>query len=175
MSLLAELGYAPDERVVVVHVDDLGMSRAANLGGVRALEGAATCGSIMVPCPAFDEMAQIARERPELDLGVHLTLNCEYDGHRWGPVRSDVPSLVAPDGDWEVEVRLPEDRLGHGVEAQRADKPQLDVTFATATEPVVLRASGTEPVIRVMVEGREESTTRAYADEIATAVRAAAV
>lgn len=40
---------------------------------------------------------------------------------------------------------------------------------------VVLRASGTEPVIRVMVEGREESTTRAYADEIATAVRAAAV
>jgi len=98
VSLLAELGYAQDERVVVVHVDDLGMSRAANVGGLRALEGSATCGSIMVPCPGFGELAQLARERPELDLGVHLTLNCEYDGHRWGPVRSDVPSLVAPDG-----------------------------------------------------------------------------
>jgi phosphoglucosamine mutase len=39
---------------------------------------------------------------------------------------------------------------------------------------VVLRASGTEPVIRVMVEGRDESATKAYAQEIAAAVRAAA-
>ena len=98
MSLLAELGYRPDERVVVIHVDDLGMSHAANAGGLRAMEATATCGSIMVPCPGFAEMARIASARPELDLGVHLTLNCEYDGYRWGPVRGDVPSLVAPDG-----------------------------------------------------------------------------
>ena len=38
---------------------------------------------------------------------------------------------------------------------------------------VVLRASGTEPVIRVMVEGREEAMTRALANELADAVRAA--
>ncbi|HTQ01176.1 MAG TPA: phosphoglucosamine mutase [Casimicrobiaceae bacterium] len=36
---------------------------------------------------------------------------------------------------------------------------------------VVLRASGTEPVIRVMVEGRDEPTTRALAAELAEAVR----
>lgn len=39
---------------------------------------------------------------------------------------------------------------------------------------VVLRPSGTEPVIRVMVEGRDERETREYADLIAVAVRAAA-
>ena len=39
---------------------------------------------------------------------------------------------------------------------------------------VVLRASGTEPVIRVMVEGRDESATREYASELADVVRAAA-
>lgn len=39
---------------------------------------------------------------------------------------------------------------------------------------VVLRASGTEPVIRVMVEGREEEATRACANELADVVRAAA-
>jgi phosphoglucosamine mutase len=38
---------------------------------------------------------------------------------------------------------------------------------------VVLRPSGTEPVIRVMVEGREEAQTRACAQRIATAVREA--
>jgi phosphoglucosamine mutase len=39
---------------------------------------------------------------------------------------------------------------------------------------VVLRASGTEPVIRVMVEGRDETTTRSLASELADVVRAAA-
>jgi len=40
---------------------------------------------------------------------------------------------------------------------------------------VVLRASGTEPVIRVMVEGKGESATRAAATELAEVVKAAAV
>src|SRR6185437_2385933 len=39
---------------------------------------------------------------------------------------------------------------------------------------VVLRASGTEPVIRVMVEGRNEDDTRAAATELAEVVKAAA-
>jgi len=39
---------------------------------------------------------------------------------------------------------------------------------------VVLRASGTEPLIRVMVEGHDEKTTRAYATELAEVVKAAA-
>ena len=82
----------------VIHVDDLGMSRPANLGGVEAMEGAATCGSIMVPCPGFAEIVQICRERPELDVGCHITLNNEYPGFRWGPALGDVPSLCGPDG-----------------------------------------------------------------------------
>ena len=39
---------------------------------------------------------------------------------------------------------------------------------------VVLRASGTEPVIRVMVEGRDEAETRAAATELAEIVKRAA-
>src|SRR5579862_9395076 len=39
---------------------------------------------------------------------------------------------------------------------------------------VVLRPSGTEPVIRVMVEGRDEGATRAAATELADIVKAAA-
>jgi phosphoglucosamine mutase len=40
---------------------------------------------------------------------------------------------------------------------------------------VVLRASGTEPVIRVMVEAHDEAVTRSSAEEIAAAVKLAAV
>ncbi len=98
MSVIEQLGFGPEERVVVVHVDDIGMCRAANEGALRALAGAATCGSIMVPCPAFEEIAKLARSRPDLDLGVHLTLNAEYEGYRWPPLCGDVPGLVAPDG-----------------------------------------------------------------------------
>ncbi|HKT73770.1 MAG TPA: phosphoglucosamine mutase [Steroidobacteraceae bacterium] len=39
---------------------------------------------------------------------------------------------------------------------------------------VVLRASGTEPVIRVMVEGKDENSTREAATELADVVRSAA-
>ena len=40
---------------------------------------------------------------------------------------------------------------------------------------VVLRASGTEPVIRVMVEGRDEGLTKSLAGELADVVKAAAL
>ena len=42
------------------------------------------------------------------------------------------------------------------------------------TGRVVLRASGTEPVIRVMLEGRDEPTIRKQAERLAEAVRGAA-
>jgi phosphoglucosamine mutase len=38
---------------------------------------------------------------------------------------------------------------------------------------VVLRASGTEPLIRVMVEGRDEVAVRRLASELAEVVRQA--
>ena len=106
MTRLAEqLGFARDARVAIIHCDDIGMCEAANRGAFEALEsGPATCGSLMVPCPAFDAAAAIARSRPELDLGVHLTLNAEFANHRWGPVlgADAVPSLVDADGPRET-------------------------------------------------------------------------
>jgi hypothetical protein len=98
MASHVDLGFGAEDRVVVVHVDDVGMSGAANAGALAAMEATATCGSIMVPCPAFDEIAGIARERPELDLGVHLTLNAEYESWRWDPVSEAAPGLVSPGG-----------------------------------------------------------------------------
>jgi len=99
--LAERLGFAAEDRIAIVHVDDLGMCHAANEGGFEALEnGPATCGSIMVPCPWFAEAAAWARRNPELDLGVHLTLNAEWEHYRWGPVAgpSMAPSLLDDQG-----------------------------------------------------------------------------
>jgi predicted glycoside hydrolase/deacetylase ChbG (UPF0249 family) len=100
-SLAERLGFAAQARVAIVHCDDIGMCGSANQGAFEALlRGPATCGSLMVPCPAFDEAARFARAHPELDLGVHLTLNAEYQEHRWGPVADPaaVPSLLDDEG-----------------------------------------------------------------------------
>ncbi|HTO09606.1 MAG TPA: ChbG/HpnK family deacetylase [Myxococcota bacterium] len=133
MSIVERLGLGERERVVVVHVDDLGMSRAANSGGVAALEGAATCGSIMVPCPGFDEIARIAKARPELDLGVHLTLNCEYAGYRWRPVSAEAPSLVARDGGmWETTRETVEHATAE--DAEREMRAQVDRALAAGID-----------------------------------------
>lgn len=139
MSVAIELGYEAEHRVVVVHVDDVGMSTAANRGALRALEGAATCGSIMVPCPAFDEIAEIAAGRPELDLGVHLTLNAEYADYRWAPVADDVPGLVSPDGGmWRTSDETVEHASAEEVE--RELRAQIDKALGAGIDVTHLDA-----------------------------------
>ncbi|MGO9195914.1 MAG: polysaccharide deacetylase family protein [Acidimicrobiales bacterium] len=95
-STLAErLGYGPDARLLIVNCDDLGSSHSANMGVYDALRhGAATSATLMVPCPWARGAA--AEYRGE-DVGVHLTLNAEWDLYRWGPI-TQAPSLLDGDG-----------------------------------------------------------------------------
>jgi predicted glycoside hydrolase/deacetylase ChbG (UPF0249 family) len=96
VTALAEaLGYGPDARLLIVNCDDLGSSHAANVGVYESLRsGIATSATLMVPCPWARDAA--ARYRGE-DIGVHLTLNSEWDLYRWGPITYG-PSLLDGDG-----------------------------------------------------------------------------
>jgi len=93
--LAERLGFTPDDRLLIVTCDDLGSSRAANVAVYESLRsGLATSASLMVPCPwARDAAAQYRGE----DVGVHLTLNAEWETYRWGPITS-APSLLDGDG-----------------------------------------------------------------------------
>jgi len=94
-SLVERLGYRPDDRVLIVNCDDLGLSHAATVGTYQALrDGMATSASLMVPCPWAREAASHYRGE---DVGVHLTLNAEFDRYRWGPI-TQAPSLLDGDG-----------------------------------------------------------------------------
>ena len=95
MTLAERLGYGPDDRLVIVSCDDLGACHAINVAVFEALRsGVATSASLMVPAPWAREAA--SRYLGE-DVGVHLTLNAEYDLYRWGPITYG-PSLLDGDG-----------------------------------------------------------------------------
>ena len=75
------------DRTLIIHHDDLGASRSANRAFVELCDkGVVTAGSVMVPCPWFADLALIARDRPDLDIGVHLTLTSEFPRCRWRPI-----------------------------------------------------------------------------------------
>lgn len=82
---------------LIIHADDAGLSHSENKATIKALEqGMVSSYSIMVPCRGYTEIADFARNNPQYDYGIHLTLTCEWEEVRFGPVLpvAEVPSLV---------------------------------------------------------------------------------
>jgi len=84
---LARLGFQPDDRVIILHADDLGMCHAVNAAfmDIAAVAPVAS-GSVMIPCPWVSELAAFAKAQPKVDIGVHITLTSEWRGYRWRPL-----------------------------------------------------------------------------------------
>src|SRR5258706_320155 len=98
---LKKLGFSDNDRAVIIHTDDIGMCHAS----VQAFKdlwafGTITSGATMVPCPWFPAVAQMCKENPKIDMGVHATLNAEWESYRWGPVstREQASGLMDADG-----------------------------------------------------------------------------
>jgi chitin disaccharide deacetylase len=95
VTLTERLGYGDDTKLLIATCDDLGTFHAANVATYRSLrEGWATSASLVVPGPWAREAA--ARYRSD-DVGVHLTINAEYELFRWGPI-THAPSLLDGSG-----------------------------------------------------------------------------
>jgi len=95
------LGFKATDKILIINVDDVGNSHAANAAAIDAMEnGLATSATIIVPGPWFPEIAAYAKTRPNSDFGVHLAHTSEWKTLKWGPVASktEVPGLVDPQG-----------------------------------------------------------------------------
>ena len=95
------LGFPKGAKVLILHIDDVGMSWDSNEGTIRAMEeGVANSLSIMMPCPWVPGFVHYMKEHPDVDAGLHLTLTSEWRDYRWPPLsgRPAVPSLVDKEG-----------------------------------------------------------------------------
>ena len=96
-TVAERLGYSSDSKLLIVHADDLAVAHSVDAASFDALnKNAVTSASIMVPCPWLTEVASYAKDHPDADLGLHLTLTSEWKTYRWGPIESKdkVPSLL---------------------------------------------------------------------------------
>jgi chitin disaccharide deacetylase len=85
--VLKRLGFADNDRLVIIHTDDIGMCQASVQAFADLWEfGTISSGAVMVPCPWAIAAAQFCRTHPEMDMGVHATLTSEWDSYRWGPL-----------------------------------------------------------------------------------------
>jgi chitin disaccharide deacetylase len=86
---------------LIVRSDDGGMSHSVNMALERLIKtGIPVSISVMFATPWYQETVDILKRHPDVAAGVHLTLNSEWKGLRWGPVagRGAVPTLVDADG-----------------------------------------------------------------------------
>lgn len=135
------------------HVHEQLVERGWLLGGeasghILCLDRATTGCGIVSALQVLRVVAESGRGLAELAAGMR----------KYPQIMIDVPvagqARAAIDGDGEI------------AEAVRRVERELD-----GAGRVVLRPSGTEPVIRVMVEGRDEQRVRGLAEELAGAVR----
>ena len=97
VALTLTLAASVEPPEVILRLDDVGMNHSVN----TAIERVAQTGmpfsvSVMAVGPKFDEAVAMLKKYPRVAVGVHLALNAEWRGYRWGPVlgKSAVPSLV---------------------------------------------------------------------------------
>lgn len=132
-----KLGFPKGAKVIIMHVDDVGMSYDSNLGAFKATEeGVATSMSVMMPCGWVPGFVHYFKEHPATDAGLHLTLTSEWKDYRWGPLsgKPAVAGLVDEEGALWGSVR---DVVVHAKpeEIDKEIRSQLDRARTMGFEP----------------------------------------
>lgn len=89
---------------LIVNADDFGYSPGQNQGIIKAhAEGIVTSTTCLANAPYLENALSLAKNHPDLGIGVHLVLDMGT------PIlpREMIPSLVAPDGSFK---KFPEDK-----------------------------------------------------------------
>ena len=139
-TVAERLGLPPDAKLLILHADDLGVAHSVNAASLDALDtGAISSASIMIPTPWVTEVAAYARQHPNADLGLHLTLTSEWLTYRWGSVESKdkVPSLLDSTGTFPNEV-APVAAKARPAEIERELRAQVERALSLGIRPTHL-------------------------------------
>lgn len=139
-EIVEKLGYLPTDKLLIIHADDAGLCFAENEATKKALEkGIVNSTSIMMPCPWAYEMAVYAKENPQFDYGIHLTLTCEWKNYKFGSVLSaaEVPSLVDQNGHFYPKRAMVKQNANPS-EVKKELKAQIELAIAWGVKPTHL-------------------------------------
>jgi len=162
--LLKKMGFSEKDRVLIVHVDDLGMCQS-NVEAFADLTnfGLVSSGSVMMPCAWAPLAAHFARTHPNADMGVHLTLTSEWEANRWRPISTvdpasgliDADGYMWRDGTATSSRATPEAGLAE-MEAQikRAMEMGIDITHADSHQFLVLYPTFSEGYHQLILKYR---------------------
>ena len=95
------LGVPKNARVIILHMDDAGMSFSSDKGIEKVFaSGVANSTSVMMPCPWVPQIVRYINAHPGIDAGLHLTLTSEWKDYRWLPLAgaAAVPGLTDSTG-----------------------------------------------------------------------------
>ncbi|WP_373516782.1 polysaccharide deacetylase family protein [Pricia sp.] len=140
MDVLRALGYSQNEKLLMIHADDAGLSHSENRATIQAVvNGSVNSYSIMVPCPWSYEMMEFAKDNPQFDNGIHLTLTCEWEKYRFGPVlpQKEVPSLTDGNG-FFFKKREQLNRYARNEEVRRELRAQIERALLFGMKPTHL-------------------------------------
>ena len=132
-----KLGFPSGKKVLLLHIDDAGMCPEANTATQNYIgKGYLHSAAVMMPCPNAAAMIAWARNHPDEDIGLHLTLTSEWSKYRWGPLSNPakVPGLIDPEGKLWAEVP---DVISHAsaTEVETEIRAQLDKSIAMGYRP----------------------------------------
>ena len=137
MTNAEKIGFPKGKKILLLHMDDLGMCPEANQAGEHYIQGGyVSSGAVMMPCPNAKEFIDWAKNHPGADIGVHLTMTSEWKTYRWGPVTdpAKVPGLLDPEGKLYHEVP---DVVMHATpqEVETEIRAQIDKMLALGLTP----------------------------------------
>ena len=116
----------------------------------------------MIACPWYKEAVEILEDQPQVSIGIHLTLNSEWEHYKWGPVlgAARVSTLVDDNGHFHTtaadfaaaEVDLQEVEMELRAQIERAQAAGLRIDYL---DYHMLTAIST-PELTAIVEGLAE-------------------
>ena len=97
------LGYNKNDKLLIIHADDLGLSNSVNQASFDALNNKyVNSASVMIPAPNTIEVADYFNENPDIDLGLHLTFTSEWKDYKWHGIsqKDSISSLINGNGNF---------------------------------------------------------------------------
>jgi predicted glycoside hydrolase/deacetylase ChbG (UPF0249 family) len=97
------LGFKKNDKLLIIHADDLGLSNSVNQASFEALNKKyVNSASVMIPAPNSKEVADYFKENSNIDLGLHLTFTSEWKNYKWHGIshNDSISSLINSKGNF---------------------------------------------------------------------------